>query len=198
MSRRTSTFSRAFLPACLVGVGLFLLLWISLEVPSPLGWVTRTEFSPELFRFRTTGRFMAFKIPIAPVYSEPRFDKLTRFLHDQGYVPAAGGTAQVRWHFVQGQHPFYGHGSGPAAWLDRALGGWGQGEEVWITWSQEHPRLAEILWPQVARWVRNAAHCDGYYKSHRLLKTVFHRPPQNPEELQALIRKFEQEEQSEE
>ncbi|GEM_PF-4371986 len=194
MPRRPSTFSGVFLPSCVVGVGLFLLVALLLEIPLPLGWATRTEFSPELFQFRTTGWFVVFEAPLPSVQLGSRFDKLTRFLNDRGYIPSVEGTTEVRWHFVQGQHPFYNYGRGPAAWLDRALDGWGQGEEVWITWSQEHPRLARVLWPQVARWVRNAAYCDGYYKSHLLLWSVLDQSPQDPEELRALIRQIEQEE----
>lgn|GEM_PF-3223336 len=146
--------------------------------------VSGVEFSPDRFAHR---KFRYLQLPVLEVQITPRFTDefhtpLEKYLHAHGYVPP---TDRERWHFICGSAPGVRGWRGPARWLCHGLRCWGNESDKWITWSQDHPECARLLWPRVVALARR----EEYYSAHVLLKRFFYfdgTPAQFREEVQTL------------
>ena len=155
----------AFLTLCLAGVFVATLCW---------GEVGGTEFSPDRFAHRSF-RYRA--IPLLEIRVTPRRHReyrtpLEEYLHGHGLVPEAD-RSEARWLLVKGFRAGVRGWHGSAKRMCNALDCWSGKSEQWVTWSEAHPELAEVLWPTVVssarterfseacRAVRLAEHADS-------------------------------------
>ena len=133
--------------------GLLGVLLITLIATLAFGFVAGEEFAPESFARRS---FWYYEIPllhiqITPIDRDDETNELERYLRAQKYV-APSPPPSPRWDMVrvaQGATEVY---QGDAAILCAYLDAVDQdGKFFWKLWSEQHPELARILWPAVAR-----------------------------------------------
>ena len=149
--KRGSLFVRLVIGrALLLGVGLMVMLAVQM-----FGTVVGEEFSPDKFTRRT---FFYCEIPIVrvqvtPIYYEDYSWDLPGYLKSNKYFPKPA-KGEPRWHFVK----VYRAGScftGDPSILLQYLEIRDESQLRWIAWSNEHPKLAAVLWPTVVETTRD-------------------------------------------
>jgi tetratricopeptide (TPR) repeat protein len=118
------------------------------------GLVIGEEFSPDTFVQRS---FWYYELPvvaaqISPVYRTERKSDLVIHLRTKQLLPASERD-EPRWHFVEalrGGRQL----EGPAKILCTYFEIKQDGQPLWLQWSKDHPKLAAVLWPHVARVAR--------------------------------------------
>ena len=140
-----------------------------------------TEFSPELFQHRNYQTVYLFGFPVRHFVESKKW-KLDAYLRANGYVPLAltkvsvpdtivtyaGGhrieigertsqsnPGQPIWYLVQGQGPSKRDSLGNFYPLCLALETFPSERSKWIPWSEAHPDIAKVLWPNVVELARN-------------------------------------------
>lgn len=165
-----------------IGISTLVLGLIGFLVIRVAGYVEGEEFSPTHFQAR---RFTFYEIPIlhwqiTPIRRETTTpDAAVSLTQKKLVVPPAGEP--TTWHLVSIQR-----GSTPvvdddAALLTRQLRFVADGDIVWRKWSNDHPRLAKIFWPTIAKLSER----ELYVLMPRLFEMV--RQIKEPETLETLI-----------
>lgn len=138
-------------------VGAAFLFACYLELVPGVGWEQRTEIALPTLQRRTSTRFVAWYVPLSHWQHETEPPVLVEHLRRRGVLPPPD-TEPQRWFTVRASHPamvcagVWSEGNA----LERALNHWGDGPRAWVAWSEEHPELARVLWPQVVRWSKQA------------------------------------------
>jgi hypothetical protein len=110
------------------------------------------EFSPGTFTRRS---FYYYEIPllgiqVTPIVREDETGSFERYLVRKGYVKSAA-PGDPRWDLVRaarsGTTTFRGDADILCSYLDAVDS---TGSRYWEAWSEEHPKLASVLWPLVA------------------------------------------------
>jgi len=139
-------------------IGIFLVLGVmgsGVLVVMIFGSVSGQEFSPAGFRRRT---FQYYRIPliglqVSPIWRTPSTNELERHLSAARLIPPPAQPA-TRWDLVEVQAAIKYH-AGDALLLTRYLDTPTDEDELaWLTWTEEHPELAAVLWPAVADTTR--------------------------------------------
>lgn len=165
-----------------IGISTLVLGLIGFLVIRVAGYVEGEEFSPTHFRAR---RFTFYEIPIlhwqiTPIQRETTTPDAAISLTQKKLVSPPAGEPAV-WHLVSIQR-----GSTPAVNDDAALlmqqfRFVADGDVVWRKWSNDHPELAKILWPTIAKLSER----ELYVLMPRLFEMV--RQIEDPEALKTLI-----------
>jgi hypothetical protein len=116
------------------------------------GVVSGVEFSPDRFCHRSFRYFSVFGVQVSPTRTREWRSRIDEYLHANGFVQPSVRTS-ARWCLVKGFAPGVRGWHGGAKDACQALGCWG-GNDKWIEWSDEHPELANVLWPQVVSWMQ--------------------------------------------
>ena len=134
-----------------VVIGLVLLLGGALATLL-FGMVHGEEFSPGSFQRRS---FFYYQIPmvggqISPVFRQSQDDSLAKHLRKRALIVKE--QEADRWDVVFltaiSQPRRLGSAYNLCAYLDMTDE---KGKPRWLVWSQEHPELAKVLWPALAR-----------------------------------------------
>lgn len=166
-------------------------LWISLVSTVLLGvvlwWVIRTmgyvegeEFSPTHFRSR---QFSFYEIPIihwqiTPIDRSSSTPPAALLVTQRKWVSPPSAPPAI-WHLVSLRRGAGETKDADAALLVRQLRLQSDGGPFWSQWSQEHPKLARVLWPTIG----TLAQRELYILMPRLLELV--RPIDRVDVLQA-------------
>jgi len=167
------------------GIGVVVLVGVGFLVVPISGPVRGLEWSPDLWRHRSFRYYQLAGIRVSPVRTSEWESVLEEYLHSEGYIPAPEGQA-ARWVFVHGFAPSKRGWHGPAKYTCMVFGCWGDPNEYWIRWSETHPDLARVLWPEIARLVRSGQ----YYPVREILSPELE-AADTPEEVRQLIRRAE-------
>jgi hypothetical protein len=117
------------------------------------GAVHGVEFSPQTFERRS---YSFYELPLLGIQvTATRHEDLTGAA--EGYLtmkkhvtPAA--AAKQEWHIILGSRGTKLQRKGDAGILIRYLDATDAEEDLrWVKWSEEHPKLADVLWPAVQR-----------------------------------------------
>lgn len=128
---------------------------------------TLGEFSPDTLetRSRREWLFMPTETPLYRSGYDYYQNDLIRYLVDRGYW-SPREVSEPRWVSIYRYN---------ACWRD----GWSMLQhdvfrhpEKWIAWTEENPRLAAVIWPQVLRVLRDEKYGELSYAEH-LLRTAF-------------------------
>ena len=128
------------------GLGILVLV---LFVMLAFGQIYGLEFSPLTFRRRS---YMFFRVPVlgvqvTPVWRDDGTGELERYLKRQNLLPHS--QPPDRWDVVWVTQPG-GRREGDATILIRYLDmAAPEQDQHWYSWSQQHPQLAQVLWPIV-------------------------------------------------
>jgi hypothetical protein len=145
MRRATARLLTAFL---VLAGGLFVVVLGTLLS----GGVSGEEFAPDTFEHRA---FVYFELPLLHIQVSPvrRFVErlpLARLLVDQHYI--ATKNPPSRWDFVVSHRLGEISRRGDARILSGYLGAWDPHDPPrWQVWTTEHPAMAKILWPAIAK-----------------------------------------------
>jgi len=136
----------------LFGINALVLSLLLFFVVRLLGHVSGEEFSPTHFRTR---EFSFYEIPvlhwqITPVLQTPNTPNAATYLTQKKWVTPPGSPPKT-WHLVKIQRGFSEEQPSDAALLVRQLRASQSGLPVWEQWSTDHPKLAPVLWPTVAK-----------------------------------------------
>jgi tetratricopeptide (TPR) repeat protein len=118
------------------------------------GIVVGEEFSPDTFMQR---RFVYWEIPllgqqVSPVYRTNDESAVVAHIRINKLLPAST-RKEPRWHFV-GAIRGYRLLTGDARVLCTYFSIEQDGQELWLKWTQDNPKLAAILWPAIAEVAR--------------------------------------------
>jgi hypothetical protein len=150
----TQNGQRRWLGRLVLGiVGVLGVLFVIFYATIAFGVVDGEEFSPDTFERRS---FIYYEIPligqqITPIGRDDTTNPLESYLCTQKLVPVNKST-KPRWDLVYARRStvevFRGDAAIFCAYLDAEDK---EGNLYWKTWTEEHPKLAKILWPAVAR-----------------------------------------------
>lgn len=116
------------------------------------GYVYRTEFSPDLLKFRSNNYFgLECLVAHQEEWSTALMDRIRKYEH-----LCKPPNAQPRWHFVHGKM------RGIKGWIGEAKPAYRylRNEHFnyggdWLEWTDKNPALAERLWPKVINLLRD-------------------------------------------
>lgn len=145
------------------------------------GTVYGVEFSPDRFSHRSFRYYQWCGIQITPKQSREWRSEVDDYIHEHGFV-ANVDRPDPRWHLVKGFAPGVRGWHGNAKLMCQSVGCWG-GNDEWVTWSEDHPDLAKIIWPQVVVWARN----EQYYVIMTLFRFTELENATSPEDVRAKI-----------
>jgi hypothetical protein len=117
------------------------------------GAVHGTEFCPQTFQRRT---YSLYELPIIGIQvtgirREDVSQAAELFIASHKYITLPPSGATEDWHIIQGSRGS-NTSRGDAGILMQYLDATdGQDYHRWVKWSEEHPKLAPILWPAVQR-----------------------------------------------
>jgi hypothetical protein len=137
----------------------FHVTWVTLAILvlggilGPSGRVGGVEFSPDTFEHRSFQYVQWCGIQLTPTRHSLWQSDVDRYLHEQGFVEWPDDI-EPRWYFVKGFAPHVRGWSGEAKSMCHGLGCY-SGNDQWVTWSQENPELARVVWPRVVTLARN-------------------------------------------
>jgi hypothetical protein len=120
------------------------------------GYVTGYEFNPQTFARR---RFGFYEIPLVRLQVTPLFrvdsnGEVEDLVQTQKYVTPRPGAAE-EWHLMTFHRSTHTPPPTDAQILGRYLDAeTSESGTYWYEWSVQHPDLAPILWPEVARLAR--------------------------------------------
>lgn len=135
------------------GLGTLGLAFVLFLATRLFGCISGEEFSPDTFSRRS---FCYYQIPLVHIQVSPtdRKDQTSAFesyLRTKNYVPVRK-KGEPRWDLVTAAQAFVVIDQGDAAILCSYLDTRNKdGDFCWQKWSDDHPKLARILWPVVAR-----------------------------------------------
>ncbi|EMI58522.1 hypothetical protein RSSM_00049 [Rhodopirellula sallentina SM41] len=117
-----------------------------------MGYVQGEEFAPSHFRTRT---FSFYEIPlihwqITPIQRKSTTPSTAVLLRQKKWVSPPSGEPRV-WHLVSLRRGLEQSNDDDAALLVSQLRLQVDGSAVWRKWSQDHPDLAGVLWPAIAK-----------------------------------------------
>jgi len=117
-----------------------------------MGRVQGEEFSPTHFRTRT---FSFYEIPIihwqiTPIHRSSNTPSSATLVAQKKWITPAAGDPTV-WHLVSLRRGLEASEDADAALLVNQLRMRGSSGSAWRRWSQDHPELASVLWPEVAK-----------------------------------------------
>jgi 3-methyladenine DNA glycosylase AlkC len=118
------------------------------------GGVHGTEFSPQTFERRS---YSFYELPlIRKQVTAIRHDDLTgvaeTFLTSKNYVATPPAGAPQDWHIIVGSQGTKMFHKGDASILMQYLDSKDSADyHRWVKWSEDHPKLAKVLWPAVQR-----------------------------------------------
>jgi len=112
------------------------------------------EFSPDKFCHRSVSYIHFFGMRLGPFDIEEWQTSLERYLHDAGLVPPSPQDP-ARWHYVRGNRRRARGPIGQAYWKCVSMGCHRRSDRSLVEWSEENPRLAEVLWPKVVSLARD-------------------------------------------
>jgi hypothetical protein len=127
-------------------VSVFAVVAILGAIAATTGRGARGEFSPDTLDIRLQ-RELLFMLTDTPLYQssfEYYQNDLVRYLIEQGYW-SPRDVAEPRWIQIFHYNVFWRDGG------SRLF----QRPESWIEWTEQNPRLAAVIWPQVLRVLRN-------------------------------------------
>jgi hypothetical protein len=138
-------------------VGLIAMVFVGFIMTLAFGGVAGEEFSADSFSRRS---FWYYQVPllglqITPIYREDMTNELESALQTRGCLPPATDNAS-RWDLASATHDggeslVHGDASILCDYLDAVDQ---DGKHLWLTWTDEHPQLAQQFWPEVARLAR--------------------------------------------
>ena len=120
------------------------------------GYVTGSEFNPQTFDRR---RFGFYEIPLVRLQVTPLSRSIVTgdveaHLQLQKYVTPVAGAPE-RWHLISFRRSTYEPPATDVQILQRYLDARDDAfGRYWLGWSTKQPKLAKILWPEVARYAR--------------------------------------------
>lgn len=122
------------------------------------GRVTGTEFAPDSFEHREYSYYELpiVRLKITPVWrTTSRSDFEQKLVNDGSVVPV---NPPARWDLVRAFRRGQIWREGDAQILQEYLAPYGPSSQYWTQWSDREPKLAAVLWPEVAK----AARADLY------------------------------------
>jgi hypothetical protein len=125
------------------------------------GCETAIEFSPDKFCHRSYRSWQILGVRVTPVRRTEWRSAVDEYLHSRGYITEVNSSAP-RWLFVKGSAPRDPGWSGKDTPICQELGCF-SGSDRWVKWSNEHPDLAQSLWPQVVNWLRQGKSQEVFY-----------------------------------
>lgn len=117
------------------------------------GFISGEEFSPDTFSRRS---FYYYQIPLIqlqvwPIDRKDTTSDLENYLRTKKYVPVKK-TGELHWDLVYTARAQMVIAQGDAAILCSYLDIKNQdGDFYWKKWTEDHPKAAAILWPEIAR-----------------------------------------------
>jgi hypothetical protein len=146
---------------CLVLCGVALL-----AIKSQIQYEWGTEFSPDVFQHRMYHCYLLMGTRITRKVYESKKWALDEYLHKKGFNPPSD-RSEPRWWCVQSfRSPTRDRGAtGDAYFVCISLGTYPSERDHWIPWSEKHPDIAQVLWPQVVALLRQ----DQLEKAQRFL-----------------------------
>jgi hypothetical protein len=111
-----------------------------------VGWVTRSEFSPDKLSFRSRAYFCHTVFESSEEWSAPLLDRIRAF--DDGRIPA---QEPPRWDFMRGEKWRVRGWNGDARLVNRVV----SRSDEWLDWTDKNPELANRFWPRVIHLLRN-------------------------------------------
>lgn len=118
------------------------------------GWARGVEYSPDLLSHRSFRYLVCCGVQVTPKQTDVWRSSLDDYLYENKYATPAS-THPPRWRLVQGFSPGIRGWSGEVKFVCQGLGCWESTDSVWVDWSEEHPKLAAVLWPRVVAWLRS-------------------------------------------
>ncbi len=150
----TQSSQRRWLGRLVLGIATVVgILFIVFIATISFGVVSGEEFSPDSFARRS---FVYYEIPligqqVTPIGRDDTTNALESYLCTQKLVPVKSST-KPRWDLVCARRGtmevFRGDAAILCAYLDAEDK---KGNHYWKTWTEEHPKLAKILWRAIAR-----------------------------------------------
>jgi len=128
-----------------------------------------TEFSPDAFQHRMYHRYSFMGRPITRKIYEDKKWALDEYLHRKGLIPPSD-LGEPRWWLVQ----CFDHGRSDWGSLGKGydiclrLQTFPSERDYWVPWSEKHPDIAKVLWPQVVVALRE----DQLEEAVRLLSAA--------------------------
>jgi len=116
------------------------------------GHVSGEEFAPDTFERRLYSYFElpVVRLQVTPVRRMVSTSRLASRLAESKYLPTSNPPR--RWDFVRSMRLGQPWREGDALILTQYLDTWsGGGDLHWLDWTYDHPELAKILWPAVAK-----------------------------------------------
>ena len=145
--------SRIVLGIILLACLAFFLLFFVLA----FGQVRGQEFSPDTLALR---RFSYTQIPLINLQVTPPNrsminSPLTKYWKQQGFDESGGSNPSTRWDVViavGSRLNYVGDADLIRAYLVSEND---DGDNPWVVWSEENPKLARVIWPEVLKAIRN-------------------------------------------
>jgi hypothetical protein len=142
-----------------VGFGALVLtgsLVIVALVTMMFGAVGGSEFNPETFDRRSFGFYEIplIRLQVLPLWRSPATGDVERLIHSQSYI-TPNSSAPETWHLVQLRRSFATPPETDVMILARYLDAQDEHHNAyWAEWSNKHPQMAALLWPEIARLAR--------------------------------------------
>ena len=135
-----------------IGISTLVLGLIGFLIIRVAGYVEGVEFSPTHFQSR---RFTFYEIPvlhwqITPIDRESTTPDTAISLTQKKLITPPAGAPTI-WHLVSLKRGSTPAVNDDAALLMQQLRFVADGDVVWRKWSNDHPELAKILWPTIAK-----------------------------------------------
>ncbi|MCR9117205.1 MAG: hypothetical protein NXI22_09710 [bacterium] len=132
-----------------IGGGLLCICIFACLVAVPFGARNGVEFSPDTFESRTFS-FMEipfFETQVTSITHEDVTGNVASHLRTAGLIKVGKPS---RWDLTSSNASSYGRAAYDAHLLVDSLDARNaEGDNVWLIWSQDHPKLAAILWVEV-------------------------------------------------
>jgi hypothetical protein len=130
------------------------LLWVA-----HYGDASRVEFSPVSFEFRVTTKYYVphTDLLLYSVEHEPYRNRITQYWIDCGYFTPPLKVNLQQWDTLSDWkrwEPGLGDGEAWSFWGKAACRSKTEVAQ-WMKWSEDHPQLAEKLWPKVIQLLRD-------------------------------------------
>jgi len=154
-----STTAPRLTPLGIIGLSLLILtgvLVVVALVTAVFGGVGGTEFNPESFERRHFGFYEIplIRLQITPLWRSEDNGEVEDLVITQKYVTPTPGAPET-WHLIGLQRSSHTPPPTDVQILARYLDARDENHQVyWADWSTDHPDMAAVLWPEVARLAR--------------------------------------------
>src|SRR5689334_14343210 len=145
-----------FTPLGIIGLSLLILTGAAVVivlVTFVFGGVEGTEFNPDSFERRHFGFYQIplIRLQVTPLWRSEYNGEVENLVTARKYVVPTPGAPET-WHLIGFKRSSYTPPPTDAQILARYLDARDENHQVyWADWSTDHPDMAAVLWPEVAR-----------------------------------------------